>query len=59
MSDSVTSQHTVVCGSAQSYATRVANLASYEANPANPPVTNKVLDEANRTITYTVTTVVG
>ena len=53
MGKTVTGSFVVVYDTLGEYQTDAANLANYEANPSNPPVTGKTLDEANLTISYT------
>lgn len=55
MSKTVTASFTVVFDTLAEYQTGATNLATYEATPGNDPVTDKVLDEPNLTISYTVT----
>ncbi|MFA6204212.1 MAG: hypothetical protein WC710_13630 [Gallionella sp.] len=54
MSKTITGSFVAVYTTAEEYAVDAANLASFEADQNNPPVTNKTLDEANLTISYTV-----
>lgn len=56
MGKTVTGDFQVVYDTHTEYLEGVSNLTSYEAEETNPPVTNKVLDEDNLTITYTVAT---
>lgn len=49
----VTAVYTITYDTLAEYQSDAANLASYEANVANPPIRDKTLDEPGKTIRFT------